>query len=196
MAKLSFRYGSMNSGKTTILIQTAYNYNERNQKVFIIKPKIDTKGNNKIISRVGLELTVDLLSDSNYNFLSLTNELKEKEISAILVDEAQFLTKKQVEELWFIAKNEKIPVLCYGLRTDFQTNSFTGSKRLLELSDELIEMPTICYCGKKARYIGRKVNGNYVYEGDQVVIDGTKNVEYISLCGECYIKEVLKGSNL
>ncbi|MCI8362524.1 MAG: thymidine kinase [Clostridia bacterium] len=191
MAKLHFRYGAMNAGKTTIMLQTAYNYEERNQKVLIIKPSIDTKGNEKVVSRIGLSRDVDALispDDSIFdrigNCLDITN--------CILVDEAQFLSKSQVDELYYITKLYNIPVIAFGLRTDFKSNGFQGSIRLLELSDALEEMPTICRCGKKARFNARKVNGEFTSDGDSVVIDGTQNVEYESLCGSCYINKVLK----
>ncbi len=191
MAKLHFRYGAMNAGKTTIMLQTAYNYEERNQKVLIIKPSIDTKGNEKVVSRIGLSRDVDALispDDSIFdrigNCLDITN--------CILVDEAQFLSKSQVDELYYITKLYNIPVIAFGLRTDFKSNGFQGSIRLLELSDALEEMPTICRCGKKARFNARKVNGEFTSIGDSVVIDGTQNIEYESLCGSCYINKVLK----
>lgn len=191
MAKLHFRYGAMNAGKTTIMLQTAYNYEERNQKVLLLKPTIDTKGNEKVISRIGLSRDVDYLISQNDNILdkivdclNITN--------CILVDEAQFLTKSQVEELYYITKLYNIPVIAFGLRTDFKSNGFEGSIRLLELADALEEMPTICRCGKKARFNARKVNGEFTSDGDSVVIDGTQNVEYESLCGSCYIDKVLK----
>ena len=112
-------------------------------------------------------------------------------ISCILVDEAQFLSENQVTELWKISKLKNIPVICYGLKTDFKTNSFEGSKRLFELSDELEELITICSCGKRAKFNSRKCDGKYLTDGKQVLIDGTSNIEYESLCGKCYIKKVL-----
>lgn len=191
MAKLHFRYGAMNAGKTTILLQTAYNYEERNQKILIIKPAIDTKGNEKVVSRIGLSRNVDaLISPNDIIFDKIENCLGW--VNCILVDEAQFLTKSQVEELYYITKLYNIPVIAFGLRTDFKSNGFEGSIRLLELADALEEMPTICRCGKKARFNARKVNGEFTSDGDSVVIDGTQNVEYESLCGSCYIDKVLK----
>lgn len=191
MAKLHFRYGAMNSGKTTILIQTAYNYEERDQKVILIKPSIDTKGEDKIVSRIGASRKVDELIAPNEKII----EKLEKYLSdtdCILVDEAQFLERKQVDELFYIVKIYNIPVIAFGLRTDFKSNGFEGSIRLLELADELEEMPTICRCGKKARFNGRKINKKFVTEGESVVIDNNKEVEYESLCGTCYLEKVLK----
>lgn len=191
MAKLHFRYGAMNSGKTAILIQTAFNYEERGQKVLIIKPGIDTKGNDTIVSRIGVSRKVDyLINNDDYVIDTLKNNLKN--INCILVDEVQFMTRKQVEELWYITKVFNIPVIGYGLRTDFKTNGFEGSIRMFELADELLEMPTICRCGKKARFNGRLINNEYVYDGDSICIDDKEDVTYESLCGSCYLKKVRK----
>lgn len=192
MEKLYFRYGAMNSGKTTQLIQTAHNYEERDQHVIIIKPSIDTKGNNKIVSRIGAERVVDYLIDKNDLIIDLI-EKQINQINCILVDEAQFLTTKQVDELYYITKIYNIPTIAFGLRTDFQTNSFEGSKRLLEIADSLEEMPTICRCGKKARLNGRKIDGKFIYDGEKVLIDGSNSkIEYEALCGKCYIEKVKK----
>lgn len=192
MAKLYFRYGSMNSGKSSVLMQVAYNYEENNKKVIVIKPIVDTKGGNKLSSRIGLKRKVDVLLKRSDSVIENTNILEVKP-DCILVDEAQFLTRNQIDELWYIAKTHEIPVVCFGLRTDFKTNSFPGSMRLLELADSLEEVATICSCGKKARFVGRKVNDEYVYDGEQVVIDGSdKRVEYVPLCGKCYIKNIWK----
>lgn len=189
MAKLIFRYGSMNSGKTTILIQTDYNYKERGMKTIILKPKTDTKGDKHIVSRIGATREVDIIIDDSFNINTFITKIKEENIAAVLIDEAQFLKEENVNDFYYIAKKIGVPVLCYGLRVDFMSNAFEGSARLLALADELIEMPTICECGKKARLVGRKVNNEFVFEGEQVVIDGTDSVEYISMCGNCYIDE-------
>ncbi len=189
MAKLYFRYGAMNCGKTTALLQVAYNYEEKGKKVIIIKSIIDTKGNDTVISRLGLFRKVDILLKVDERIKDLKIDFSK--ISCILVDEAHFLTEDQINELWVIAKKKDIPVICYGLRTDFQSNSFPGSKRLLEISDSLEELVTICSCGKRARFQSRKVNNKYVFEGEKVLIDGSRDdVIYESLCGECYIKKV------
>lgn len=191
MAKLHFRYGAMNSGKTTILIQTAYNYEERDQKVILIKPEIDSKGEDKVISRIGASRKVDELLSPTDSVVEKTEKYFDN-LNCILVDEAQFLERKQVDELFYITKVYDIPVIAFGLRTDFKTEGFTGSRRLLELADSIEEMPTICRCGKKARFNGRKINGEFVIEGESVVIDDGKEVEYESLCGMCYFQKVLK----
>lgn len=190
MAKLNFKYATMNSGKSLDLMRTAYNYEENGYKIIVIKPLIDTKGNDYIVSRVGLKRQVDILlaKDQNIYDIILNNY---DNLKCILVDEAQFLTCDQVNELFLISKKLDIDVICYGLRLNFKMESFEGSKRLLEISEELEELKTMCNCGNIARYVGRKVNGEYVSDGDEVVIDGTDNVEYVPLCGECYLKNVM-----
>lgn len=189
MAKLNFKYASMNSGKTLDLIRTVYNYEENGYKVLVIKPSIDTKGLNYIESRVGVKRKVDYMIDSKDKII---DKLKDNlsAVTCIFVDEAQFLSKEQVDELFLITKVFDIDVICYGLRLNFMMNSFEESKRLLEISEELEELKTICKCGNIARYVGRKVNGNYVLDGEEVVIDGTIDVKYIPLCGDCYLKNV------
>ena len=191
MAKLHFRYGAMNAGKSTALIQTAYNYSERDQRALLIKPSIDTKGGRKIVSRIGASYDVDELIYSNDKVIEKLENYFE-DVDCILVDEAQFLTRSHVDELFYITKLYDIPVIAFGLRTDFKTNGFEGSTRLLELADCLEEMPTICRCGKKARFNGRKLDGDFVTTGESIVIDDGKKVEYESLCGKCYVSKVLK----
>ena len=190
MSKLYFRYGAMNCGKTTALLQVAHNYEERNMKVLILKPSIDTKGDNKIVTRIGLKRKVDHLIKKDEN---LNNYLKkvDKDIACILVDEAQFLTRDQVDELFMFSKFKDIPVICYGLRTDFKSISFNGSLRLFELADVLEELYTICRCGKRAKFNGRIVNGKFTSSGSQVAIDGENEITYESLCGKCYLEKVL-----
>ena len=188
MAKFHFRYGAMNAGKSTILLQTAYNYEEKGKKVVVLKPSVDTKGDEKIVSRIGLERKVDYLIGDNDSIISKLGD-NISSFSCILVDEAQFLKRKQVDELFYISKMMDIPVIAFGLRTDFKSNGFEGSIRLLEFADALEEMPTICRCGKKARFNARKVDGKFTFDGDSIVIDDNSNVKYESLCGTCYIEE-------
>lgn len=188
MAKFHFRYGAMNAGKSTILLQTAYNYEEKGKKVVILKPSVDTKGDEKIVSRIGLERKVDYLIGNNDSIISKLGD-NISSLSCILVDEVQFLKRKQVDELFYISKMMDIPVIAFGLRTDFKSNGFEGSIRLLELADALEEMPTICRCGRKARFNARKVDGEFTFDGDSIVIDDNSNVKYESLCGTCYIEE-------
>ncbi len=191
MAKMHFKYASMNSGKSIDLIRTAHNYEENGYKVLILKPAIDTKGDNTITSRVGLNRKVDMLLLYSDDILEkLKNKLKD--ISCILIDEAQFLSIKQVEDLFLISKACNIPVLCYGLRTNFKMESFAGSKRLLELADILEEITTLCSCGEIARYVSRKVGDNFVQDGEEIIIDGTENITYVPLCGKCYLEKVNK----
>ncbi len=183
MSKLYFRYGAMNSGKTTALLQVAHNYEEKGMHPIIIKPLIDTKGNNKVISRIGIERAVDYLIASDYNIEENINLVG---IDAIIVDEAQFLTREQVEQLYRITKYYSIPVLCYGLRCDFQMQGFPGSTRLLEIADDLEELKTICSCGRKATQNLRLINGKPIFEGEQVEIDNQNDIKYDSVCGRCY----------
>lgn len=190
MSKLYFRYGAMNSGKSTHLMQVAYNYEERGMKVIIIKPKIDKKGGNTLVSRLGVNREVDLMISKEDNiFETIDNYLKEEgEINCILVDEVQFMKSKQIDELFEIAVNLDIPIICYGLRTDFKRDGFEGSTRLLLLAHSIEEMKTICACGQKAIFNGRKINGKFVFEGEQIAIDQQDDVRYESLCGDCYYK--------
>ena len=190
MSKLYYRYGAMNSGKTTLLLQVAHNYEERGMKVLILKPKIDTKGDNKIVTRIGLKRKVDHLIDQDDNLTEYLNTIP-SDIACVLVDEAQFLTRDQVDELFMFTKLKDISVICYGLRSDFKTISFPGSLRLFELADVMEELYTICRCGKRAKFNARIVNGEFTSCGEQVAIDGENQVEYESLCGKCYLEKVL-----
>lgn len=187
MAKLYFRYGAMNCGKSSALMQVAHNYDENNRKVVVIKSSIDTKGDDHLESRIGLKRKVDILLDIDKSLSEYYDKFK-NDVSCILVDEAQFLKPSQVDELWYVTKILDIPVICYGLKTDFRSNLFEGSKRLLEVSDELEELITICKCGKRAKFNARFVNGVFTLDGDEVVIDGKdSSVKYVSMCGKCYI---------
>lgn len=190
MSKLYFRYGAMNCGKSTNLLQVAYNYHERGMKVLIIKPKTDTKGGEKIVSRLGVSRDIDMCFDNGDDiFEAIKGYIKENgEIHCILADEVQFFTREQIDELFMVAVKLDIPVICYGLRTDFQMEGFEGSQRLLLIAHSLEELKTICKCGKKAIVNGRKVNGKFVFEGDQVAIDNQDHIEYESLCPQCYFK--------
>lgn len=185
MSKLYFRYGAMNSGKTAALLQVAHNYEEKGMKVIVIKPSIDTKGDEKVTSRLGIERKVDVLLGPDEGVMEHMVAYKP---NAIIIDEAQFLTKDQVDELYTMTKIFDVPVLAYGLRCDFQMRGFPGASRLLELADDIEELKTICRCGKKATQNVRLINGMPVFEGNQVAIDGTENTTYDSVCGECYIK--------
>ena len=194
MSKLYFRYGAMNSGKSTHLMQVAYNYEERGMKVLIIKPMVDKKGGDTLVSRLGVGRKVDLLLDENDNVLDIIKARlnANKKIDCILVDEVQFLKEAQIDELFEIAVTLNIPIICYGLRTDFKRNGFEGSTRLLLIAHSIEEMKTICACGKKAIFNGRKINNKFVFEGEQIAIDEQNDVNYESLCGECYYKYKLQ----
>ena len=151
MAKLYFRYSAMNAGKTTLAMQVVHNYEEQGGIVEVWKPLIDTKGDDKIVSRLGIERKVDYLLSSETSPLQIIKkELKEKEkIDAIIVDESQFLNEQQINELYYISKKMDISVLCFGLRCDFTMKSFPGSARLLAIADSIEELKTLCECKKR-----------------------------------------------
>ena len=197
MSKLYFRYGAMNSGKSTALLQAAYNYEERSQHVLIAKPSVDSKGDKSIVSRLGVSRDVDFLITPSQNLrekfaseAESLNRAEDKKIACLLLDEAQFLTPEQVDQCLEIAVLDGVPVLAYGIRTDFKTLSFPGSKRLLEISHSLEELKTICRCGRKAMFNGRLLNGIFIFDGEQVAIDGDQ-VTYESLCANCYLEKTL-----
>ncbi|MEX5269431.1 thymidine kinase [Kocuria sabuli] len=189
MAKLYFRHGAMNSGKSTVLIQAAHNYEERDQKVLVAKPAVDSKGADTVVSRLGESRAVDLLLAPEdlvrEHFRTAVEE--HGPVHCLLVDEAQFLTPEQVDDLLRIAVLDGVPVLAYGLRTDFRTEAFPGAARLLAVAHTVEELRTICRCGSKAMFNARLVGGEFVFEGDQVAIDGAA-VSYESLCAACYLE--------
>lgn len=186
MAKLYFRYGAMNSGKSTGLLQAAFNYEERGQRVLLAKPGVDTKGDQDVVSRLGVTRTVDLVFAPDADVRQMV--LAAGDVDCLLVDEAQFLAAGQVDDLLRLAVLDGIPVLAYGIRTDFRTEAFPGSARLMELAHTLEELKTICRCGRKAMFNARLVDGVFVFDGSQVAIDGV-DVTYESLCGNCYLAE-------
>ncbi len=194
MAKLYFRYGAMNSGKSTALMQVAHNYEERGMKVVVIKPRIDTKAKDKISSRIGIDRQVDHLIDKNEDVRDYIYKLDN--VKCVLVDEVQFLNAKQIDQLLFITIEKDIPVICYGIRTDFKLNGFEGSSRLLEIAHSIEEMKTICKCGRKALFNARVINGEFVFSGNQVAIDGNDEVTYESLCPKCYFEELEKKNEI
>ena len=189
MADIVFKMGSMSSGKTTALLQLAYNYEQAGKSVIVIKPTIDKKGEDYIVSRLGIKRKVDLL-------ISKDDEIKDivdlSKVEYIFVDEVQFMSEEQIKELWIISKLEDIPIICYGLKTNFKGELFEGSRALIEVADKIEELQTICpLCGNDAKFNARIINGDYTLKGDEVAIDGL-DAEYKSLCGRCYIKKVLK----
>lgn len=199
MAKLYFRYGAMNSGKSTALLQAAFNYEERDQRVLLAKPEIDTKGSDEIVSRLGVTRRVDFVIPPEAPLRELFTQHARAEtedalftpqhvkpVACLLVDESQFLTPAQVDDLLRIAVLDGVPVLAYGIRTDFRTQAFPGSARLMDLAHTLEELKTICRCGRKALFNTRKQGERFVFDGDQVAIDGDE-VTYESLCASCYL---------
>ncbi len=179
MAGLYFYYAAMNAGKTTSLLQTDHNYRERGMQTVIFTHSMDTRYEKGVVkSRIGLQKHA-MAYDRNFDFFCYVEGAKN--ISCVLVDEAQFLTAKQVDQLSDVVDYLNIPVLAYGLRSDFQGNSFEGSQRLLAIADNIIELKTVCFCGKKATMNMRiDEKGNKVVEGNQIDIGG--NEKYISVC--------------
>lgn len=181
-AKVYFYYSAMNAGKSTILLQSSYNYQERGMQTMLLCPIIDTRaGGGRIRSRIGLDADA-VPFDSTRDVLAMVrDEHGKRKLACVLVDEAQFLTKEQVYQLTEVADVLGIPVLAYGIRTDFQGNLFEGSLRLLAWADNLIELKTICHCGRKATMVLRvDASGKAVREGAQIEIGG--NDRYVSVC--------------
>lgn len=188
MSKLYFWYGAMNCGKTTHLLQVIHNYESQNMNTILFKSKQDSKGDDYVVSRLGIKKKVDFLVGTDTNIIDMVNVFLAKKgtIDCIMVDEVQFLKAHHIDQLLEIAVECNIPVMCYGLRTDFRMDGFEGSSRLLELAHSIAEIKNICSCGKKATLNGRKVNGKFVFDGDQVVIDDQADIEYEALCPGCF----------
>ncbi|MDH5619689.1 MAG: thymidine kinase [Gammaproteobacteria bacterium] len=182
MAKLYFYYSSMNAGKSTNLLQSSYNYKERGMRTMVLAPAFDDRyGEGKVTSRIGIETDAITFSSDTNLFDLVTAAVEEGPVHCVLVDEAQFLTRDQVFQLSELTDRLNIPVLAYGLRTDFQGEPFEGSKYLLAWADNLKELKAICDCGRKATMVLRlDENGNAVTEGSQVEIGG--NDRYVSMC--------------
>ena len=182
MAKLYFSYSAMNAGKSTILLQASHNYQERGMKTMLLTAALDKRhGKGRIGSRIGLSADAFIFSNTTDMVALVSDHRKQTEIDCVLVDEAQFLTDDQVWQLAEIVDELNIPVMCYGLRTDFQGNMFPGSARLLAIADNLREIRTICHCGRKATMVIRQdAAGTVIRDGAQVEIGG--NEKYISLC--------------
>jgi thymidine kinase len=187
VAKLYFRYGAMNSGKSTALIQVAHNYEERGQRVLIAKPATDTKSP-AVLSRIGVGRDVDVVVAPGDPLRERVLAGRVPPVDCVLVDEAQFLSPDQVDDLFRLAVEDGVPVIAYGLRSDFRTRGFPGSIRLMELAHSVEELKTICRCGRKAILNARTVDGAFTQAGDQVAIEG--DVGYESMCGHCYIEEL------
>ena len=186
MAQLYFYYSAMNAGKSTSLLQSAYNYRERGMTSVIFTAAIDDRyGKGKVSSRIGLSEEALLFANDSDLKQMLQHELDNGPVNCVLIDECQFLTKEQVKQLSYIVDSLGIPVLCYGLRTDFRGELFEGSQYLLAWADKLIELKTICHCGRKANMVVRMDgNGQVMTEGNQVEIGG--NERYVSMCRKHY----------
>lgn len=187
MAKLFFRYGTMSASKSTELLITAHNYEQKDMKVLVMKPIIDTRDIGVIKSRLGIERKCDIIFEKYDNLFDKFNLLEDKNnINCILIDEAQFLTELQVVELLHIIIKFNIPIICYGLKIDYMNNGFEGSNALFTLAHDIKELKTVCKCGKKATTHLLKSNGKYVFNGEQIIIGDS---EYQSVCYECYFEE-------
>lgn len=207
MAKLYFKHGTMNSGKSSYLLQAAHNYQTSGQETLIAKPNVDTKSGEKISSRIGISKKINFTITPNMNLFEHFNSLNQtylqktgKHISCLFIDEAQFLTKQQANQCLKIAVLLNVPVMCFGLRTDFLTEGFEGSDRLLQIAHSIEELKTICSeCGEnKAVLNARKENGAYLLKGKKVEIDtksdptgnNDTNIEYVNLCASCYMENL------
>lgn len=191
MAKLYFKYGSMGSGKSWDLLRSSFNYTERGQNVLLLSSSIDNRyGNNIIKSRTGLEMPcISIAEDTNILDLFIAENNKEK-INCVFVDEVQFMKKHHIIEMSDIVDTYDIPVICYGLRSDYKMEMFEGSSYLMAICDEIQEIKSVCWCGKNANINVRINDGNIVYEGEQIMIGG--NESYISLCRKHYKNNQLK----
>ena len=189
MAKLYFKYGAMGSSKTAQALITKYNYEENDLRVWLIKPSADTRDGEQILrSRIGLEASADIISPETDIFRRFETE-KLGQVDVIIVDECQFFTSEQIDQLREIVDAYNLPVMCFGLRTDFQTKLFPGSRRLMEVADSILEIKTICDCGAKATVNARiDSSGHIVTEGAQVVLGG--NDSYIAMCHKCYMRGI------
>ena len=189
MAKLYFKYGAMGSSKTAQALITKYNYEENDLSVWLLKPSADDRDGVQILrSRIGLEASADIISPETDIFRRFETE-KLGQVDVIIVDECQFFTSEQIDQLRAIVNDFNIPVMCFGLRTDFQTRLFPGSLRLMEVADTILEIKTICDCGAKATVNARiDGNGHIVTEGAQVVLGG--NDSYIAMCHKCYVRGI------
>ncbi|KAE9539056.1 thymidine kinase [Ursidibacter maritimus] len=192
MAKLYFYYSSMNAGKSTTLLQSSYNYQERGMNTLVYTAAIDDRyGVGKVASRIGISQEAALFHTTTDLFSEVSAHIQKQTLHCILIDEAQFLTKEQVYQLSEIVDKFNIPVLCYGLRTDFRAELFEGSQYLLAWADQLEELKTICYCGRKANFVIRlNEQGEAIADGEQIQIGG--NDTYLSVCRRHYKEKLIK----
>ncbi len=196
MARLYFRYGAMGSSKTANALMVRYNYLEKNQHPVLLKPRTDTRDGETIVrSRIGLQAECvfvdEFLGDMPKPGSRARVGLESHDIAAVIVDEAQFLTEEQVDMLSDIVDIYDVPVLCYGLRTDFTGHFFEGARRLMEIADVIEEVPTVCWCGRRAQYNARVKDGMIVRTGEQVMLGG--NESYVSLCRRHFKEGKLSG---
>ena len=188
MAKLYFKYGAMGSSKTAQALITKYNYEENDMRVWLMKPGIDTRDGKSVVkSRIGLHSEAQIISP-DMNVYEIYRTQWDGKVDAVIVDECQFFTVEQIDQLREIVDDFNVPVMCFGLRTDFQTKLFPGSMRLMEVADTIQEIKTICDCGAKATVNARISDGYIVTEGDQVFLGG--NDAYIAMCHKCYMKSI------
>jgi len=188
MAKLYFKYGAMGSSKTAQALITKYNYEENDMKVWLIKPSADTRDGVQILrSRIGLAAAVEVMAPE-MNVYEIFRDTRMGSCDVVIVDECQFMTEEQIDQLRSIVNECGVPVICFGLRTDFQTRLFPGSRRLMELADCIEEIKTMCDCGAKATVNARISDGYIVTEGAQVVLGG--NDSYIAMCHRCYVRGI------
>ena len=192
MAKLYFYYSTMNAGKSTALLQSSHNYRERGMHTLVYTAELDRRGDGLVHSRIGLTSEARHFATGTDLFREIDAEHSRQPVSCVLLDEAQFLTRRQVDDLAMVVDRLSIPVLCYGLRTDFRGELFEGSARLLALADELCELKTICHCGRKATMVIRVgTDGRAEQAGEQVEIGGTER--YVSLCRRHYFEASGRG---
>lgn len=193
MAKLYFKYGAMGSSKTANALITKFNYEERNMKVWLVKPSVDKRdGENVVRSRVGLEAPADVIFPTD----DIVEIYKSREkVDVIVADECQFFTEEQIDQMRFIVDNYDVPVLCFGLRTDFRTKMFSGSRRLFELADSITEIKTMCSCGSKATVNARIApDGRVITSGQQIFLGG--NDSYVAMCHKCYMKRIEENKDI
>lgn len=190
MANLKYIYGTMESGKTSKLLMDRYNSLKYGDKILLLKPLLDTKGNNKVVTRTNESAVVNYMIGPNTKIITNDRIDKILESKVIFVDEAQFFSREQIKELWEIAHVYNISVICYGLKADFRGNLFEGSSALIALADIKTELTVRCRCGQDAVFNARKINGKFVSDGDVVAIDGENSTEYVPLCSDCYKNKV------
>lgn len=195
MKDLTLFYGTMECGKTTKLLQDNYNYRRHGHKVVIIKPLLDTKGDNNVINRTNDKARADILLDNGESIFDdkYLDIIRNAEV--ILVDEAQFLSFRQIFEFWLLAHSYGTSVVCYALKSDFRGQIFEGTQGLIGYADQKNELTVNCLCGRPAVFNARKIDGKFVFDGDVVAIDGFNDVSYVPLCSDCYLEYVINNND-